>query len=100
LTSIKIWESIYSEIWLIRQSCYLCKFKIPSKTKDMKKLFAMIAVAGLFVACNNAAEKVEATTTTVENAAATVESAATAAKDTMSAAIDTMKAKVDTLIKK
>jgi hypothetical protein len=91
---------ICSQIWKIVDTHYLCKFKIPTKTNDMKKIFVMIAVAGLFAACNNAAEKVEATTTTVENAAATAESAATAAKDSIDAAIDTMKSKVDTLIKK
>jgi hypothetical protein len=76
------------------------------KTRAMKKLFAIIAVATVFVACNNATEKaseaVDATKSTVEAAANTVDSAANAIKDSAAAKLnqvaDTAKAKVGAVV--
>ncbi len=62
------------------------------KQVQMKKVFAILAVAGLMTACNNA-EKTEAATdsatVTVDTAATTVDTAANAAMDTTVKAVDT-----------
>lgn len=67
----------------------------PKKTSTMKKVFAILAVAGLMTACSNG-EKTEAaadtTKATVDTAAATV--------DTTAKMVDTTAAKVDTAAKK
>lgn len=67
----------------------------------MKKLFAVLAVAGVLVACNDSATKEgevktdsPAATTTVDSPAVTatpVDSTATQAVDTTKAAVDTTK---------
>ncbi len=62
----------------------------------MKKVFALIALAAVFAACNNAAETAEATTT---EAAATIDSAANSIDSTVKAATDSLAAKVDSLKK-
>ncbi len=61
------------------------------KQVQMKKVFAILAVAGLMTACNNA-EKTEAT---ADSAAVTVDTAAVTV-DTAAAAVDTAKAAADT----
>lgn len=60
----------------------------PKKTSTMKKVFAILAVAGLMTACSNG-EKTEAAADTTK---ATV--------DTAAAKVDTAAAKVDTAAKK
>jgi hypothetical protein len=75
------------------------------KKSAMKKLFAILAVGTVLVACNNAAETAS---NAADSAAAKVDSAATAVVDsakakvdsTAKAAVDTLKAKVDSLKKK
>ncbi len=64
------------------------------KQVQMKKVFAILAVAGLMTACNNA-EKTEAAT---DSATVTVDSAATTV-DTAKAAMDTTVKAVDTAAK-
>ena len=71
----------------------------------MKKLFAILAIATVFVACNNATESAKSA---VDSTAAKVDSTVKATVDTMKAkvdtavkaAVDTMKAKVDSATKK
>lgn len=53
----------------------------------MKKVFAILAVAGLMTACNNA----ETTEATADSAAATVDTAAAPAVDSTVATVDTTK---------
>ncbi|MCG7855727.1 hypothetical protein [Flavihumibacter sp.] len=72
----------------------------------MKKVFAVLAIAAAFTACNDAAETTEVTITdssainaTLDSAAATVNSASAAIDSTVSAAVDTINAKVDSLKK-
>ena len=67
------------------------KIKKTQKQVQMKKLFTILAVAGLMTACNNA-EKTEAAADSVKAATNT----ANAAMDTAKAAMDTAKAKMDT----
>ena len=63
----------------------------------MKKLFAMLAIAGAMTACNNAAQTTEAK---VDSTVAVVDSTATAVVDSAKIAIDsTVKAAVDSLKK-
>ena len=70
---------------------YFCdQIKNPKKS-TMKKVFAILAVAGLMTACNNA----ETTEATADTAAATVDTAA-ATVDTAAATVDTTAAAVDT----
>ena len=69
------------------------------KQSTMKKLFAILAVAGFLAACNGGESKVEAT---VDSAAAKVDSAASAMVDSAavkadSAKVDSAKAVVDTV---
>ncbi len=65
-------------------SPYFCDQIKNPKTSTMKKVFAILAVAGLMTACNNA----ETTEATADTAAATVDTAA-ATVDTTAAAVDT-----------
>lgn len=65
---------------------YLCDQIKLKKTSTMKKVFAILAVAGLMTACNNA----ETTEATADTAAATVDTTA-AMVDTTAAAVDTTK---------
>ncbi len=67
------------------------KIKKTQKQVQMKKLFTILAVAGLMTACNNA-EKTEAAADSLKAAVDT----AKAAMDTAKAAMDTAKAKMDT----
>ena len=61
------------------------------KTSTMKKVFAILAVAGLMAACNSGETK-----TTAADSLKTADSIAKAAMDTAKAAMDTAKAKMDT----
>ena len=67
------------------------------KQSTMKKVFAILAVAGLMAACNSGADKEKAAADSarvadsIKNA-----SAAAAAMDTAKAAMDTAKGKMDT----
>ena len=61
----------------------------PNKISTMKKLFAILVVAGALVACNNSSE----------SAASSVDSAAKAATDTVKNAVDTTMKKVDSTAK-
>ncbi len=70
---------------------YFCDQIKNPKTSTMKKVFAILAVAGLMTACNNA----ETTEATADTAAATVDTAA-ATVDTTAATVDTTAAAVDT----
>ena len=63
---------------------YFCDQIKNPKTSTMKKVFAILAVAGLMTACNNA----ETTEATADTAAATVDTAA-ATVDTTAATVDT-----------
>jgi ABC-type uncharacterized transport system auxiliary subunit len=70
----------------------------PIKTKkqvQMKKVFAILAVAGLMTACNNA-EKTEAA---VDSAKTTVDTSAKKVDTAMKAAMDTTAKKVDSAVK-
>ncbi len=66
------------------------------KTSTMKKVFAILAVAGLMTACSNG-EKTEAAADTTK--AATVDTASKTV-DTAAAKVDTAAKKVDTAAKK
>ncbi|TAL50492.1 MAG: hypothetical protein EPN92_01655 [Chitinophagaceae bacterium] len=58
----------------------------------MKKVFAIMAVATLMVACNNSSENKEAKTdTTAKTEAAAADSTQKAADSTQAAAVDTTK---------
>jgi hypothetical protein len=67
-------------------------------SSTMKKVFAILAIAGAFAACNNAAEKTEASVdstaaaVTVDTAAAAVDTAAQAIDSTVKAATDSVAA--------
>jgi len=76
---------------LIPKLPYFCDQIKNPKTNTMKKVFAILAVAGLMTACNNA----ETTEATADTAAATVDTAA-ATVDTSAAMVDTTAAAVDT----
>lgn len=76
---------------LIPKFPYFCDQIKNPKTSTMKKVFAILAVAGLMTACNNA----ETTEATADSAAATVDTAA-ATVDTTAAMVDTTAAAVDT----
>ncbi len=70
-------------------------FKNQKKQVQMKKVFAILAVAGLMTACNNAAKTeapADSTATTVDSTVAPVDSAAAAA--------DTTAVKADSAAKK
>ena len=68
--------------------------KKQKKQVQMKKVFAILAVAGLMTACNNA-EKTEAT---VDSAATTVDTAAVAV-DSSAVKVDSAAVAVDTAAK-
>ena len=78
--------------------------KTPKKQLAMKKLFAILAVGTVLVACNNAPDTAaKAADSAALKAADTAKAAidtAKAAMDTAKAAMDTAKAKVDTAAKK
>lgn len=70
----------------------------------MKKLFAILAVGTVLVACNNAtdssaAKAADSLSKQVDTLSAKVDSVAAAAKDSMHAVVDTLKAKVDSVKK-
>lgn len=67
------------------------------KTSTMKKVFAILAVAGLMTACSNG-EKTEAAADTTK--AATVDTTKATTVDTAAAKVDTAAKKVDTAAKK
>lgn len=76
---------------------YLPLLKNFLKTSTMKKVFAILAVAGVMAACNNAENKevkADSPAVKVDSAAAKVDTAAKAAVDTAK------KAAVDTAAKK
>jgi hypothetical protein len=62
----------------------------------MKKVFAILAVAATFAACNNAAEKTEAA---VDSTVAVVDSTVSAVADSASNAVDAAAVKVDSTVK-
>lgn len=66
--------------------------KNSKNTSTMKKVFAILAVAGFMAACNSGENKAAAT----DSAATTVDTAAKAAMDTTAVAADTTKAAADT----
>ena len=90
---------------VIHSAGYLCAefYKISNKT-HMKKVFIFLAIAGVMVACNNAADS---TSAAADSVVATVDSTVTAVGDsaktaidsTVSAAKDSVNAKVDSLKK-
>jgi hypothetical protein len=78
--------------------------KTPKKQLAMKKLFAILTVAAVMAACNNAPETAaKSADSAALKAADTAKAAmdtAKAAMDTAKAALDTAKAKIDTAAKK
>lgn len=70
----------------------------------MKKVFAVLAIAAAFAACNNAAETTEAAIDSTANAAtdsinATADSAIATVDSTANAAVDSLKAAADSIKK-
>jgi uncharacterized protein YcfL len=71
------------------------------KTIAMKKLFTILTVGAVLVACNNAPDTSVKASDTVGTMAAKADSAAMAAKDTSKMSVDTSKTmKMDTTVKK
>lgn len=79
-----------------RRAVPLRPFKHPSKKMYMKKVFAILAVAAVFAACNNAAETTEAA---VDSTVAAVDSTVTAVTDSAAVAVDSAAAAVDSTVK-
>jgi uncharacterized lipoprotein NlpE involved in copper resistance len=46
-------------IWISRRTFYLCNLFLKPKKSTMKKVFALMAITSVMVACNNAGETKE-----------------------------------------